>query len=78
MIALGTVAAAMGASTSVAEEGAVAGGTVSSGSDGGWGSDFESQAARIFAENGGSLNTYTPRVDSGGMVYFGRSEQVPC
>ncbi len=35
-----------------------------------WGSDFESQAARVFAENGGSLNYYTPHVDSTGTVYY--------
>lgn len=39
-------------------------------SDLAWGSDFESQAARMFAENGGSLNYYTPHVDSTGTVYY--------
>lgn len=67
-VAFGTVALAMGASAASAAGGAVAGG--SSGHDS-WGSDFESQAARVFAENGGSLNYYTPRVDSCGTVYSG-------
>ena len=40
------------------------------GSGSAWGSDFESQAARVFAENGGSLNYYTPHVDSTGTVYY--------
>jgi ElaB/YqjD/DUF883 family membrane-anchored ribosome-binding protein len=40
-------------------------------SDGGWGSDFESQTSRVFAENGYSLNYYTPHVDSTGTVYSG-------
>jgi len=35
----------------------------------GWGSDFESQATKGFAEMGGSLNFYTPHVDSCGTVY---------
>jgi hypothetical protein len=41
------------------------------GSGDGWGSDFESQAVKGFAELGGSLNFYTPHVDSCGTVYSG-------
>jgi hypothetical protein len=70
--ALGTVALAVGSSVCSVAEGVVpdeVGG--SSGGDGGWGSDFESQATRLFAENGGSLNYYTPRVDSCGTIYAG-------
>jgi hypothetical protein len=52
----------------------VAGAVLGTGSGAGsgldWGSDFESQAARVFAENGGSLNYYTPHVDSTGTVYY--------
>jgi hypothetical protein len=72
-VALGTVALSMGAAACSVGEGAVAGGDFSgsSGGDGGWGSDFESQTSRVFAENGHSLNYYTPRVDSCGTIYSG-------
>lgn len=73
-VALGTVALSMGAAACSVGEGAVAGGGDfggSDGGDGGWGSDFESQTSRVFAENGYSLNYYTPRVDSCGTIYAG-------
>jgi hypothetical protein len=70
-VALGTVALSLGASACSAADGAVAGAGSGGGGDGGWGSDFESRMARGFAENGGSLNYYTPRVDSCGTVYAG-------
>lgn len=37
----------------------------------GWGNDFESQMVKGFAEMGGSLNYYTPHVDSCGTIYSG-------
>ena len=54
---------------SSAEVGTAMSGGYSS-SDLAWGSDFESQATRMFAENGGSLNYYTPQVDSTGTVSY--------
>jgi hypothetical protein len=68
-VVLVTGALAM-ASTHRRAAGAVLGPVVGGGSGLGWGSDFESQAARVFAENGGSLNYYTPHVDSTGTVYY--------
>ena len=41
------------------------------GSADGWDSSFESQMVKGFAEMGGSLNFYTPHVDSCGTVYSG-------
>jgi len=66
VMVLGAVAAEM---ASVDEVGTAVSGGYSS-SDLAWGSDFESQATRMFAENGGSLNYYTPQVDSTGTVYY--------
>jgi hypothetical protein len=46
-----------------------------SGSAGGgnrWGNDFEDQITGAFAENGHSLNFYTPHVDSEGQIYSGQ------
>jgi hypothetical protein len=37
---------------------------------GGFGTDFEDLTARVFAENGHSLNFYTPHVDPTGTVYY--------
>ena len=57
---------------SVESAGAIA--TADSGGGGsdadGWGNDFESQTNRVFAENGHSLNYYTPKVDSAGTINF--------
>lgn len=44
--------------------------TANAGSGSAWGNDFESQVAQTFAENGYSLNYYTPHVDSEGTVYY--------
>ena len=49
--------------------GALLGGS-SGGSDADWGSDFESRLARGVAQLGGSINYYTPHVDSTGTVYY--------
>lgn len=62
-----TAAAVLGAHRGVVHK-ALAAGTGGSGL--GWGNDFESQTARVFAENGHSLNFYTPRVDSTGTTYY--------
>lgn len=66
VMVLGTVAAEL---ASVNEAGTAVSGGYSS-SELAWGSDFESQATRMFAENGGSLNYYTPQVDSTGTVAY--------
>lgn len=62
-----TAAAVLGSHRGVVQK-ALAVGTGGSGLD--WGSDFESQTARVFAENGYSLNYYTPHVDTTGTVYY--------
>lgn len=67
-VILGTTAAAMLGARRGGLQTALTAGT--GGSDLAWGNDFESQAARVFAENGGSLNYYTPHVDSTGTVYY--------
>jgi len=65
-VVLGTAAVAVAGGRRGVLETALGGG-----SGDGWGSDFESQTARVFAENGYSLNYYTPHVDSCGTVYSG-------
>ena len=68
-VVVGTAAVAVaGARRGVVE---TALGGVGGGSDLGWDSSFESQAVKGFAELGGSLNFYTPHVDSCGTVYSG-------
>ena len=74
-VVVGAVALGLGTLATVANSrrgllGDLAGGVSSGSTDGGWGSDFESQAARSFAENGHSLNYYTPHVDDAGTMYF--------
>ena len=74
VVAVGTVAIAAASAgadpTSIASGGTLACGGADT-SAAAWGTDFESQATRLFAENGGSLNFYTPHVDSCGTVYSG-------
>ena len=68
-VVVGTAAVAVaGARRGVLE---TALGGVAGGSDLGWDSSFESQMVKGFAEMGGSLNFYTPHVDSCGTVYAG-------
>ena len=69
LLALGTVGV-----TAASRAGSVArlaaGGTRIPGPGGGFGTDFEDLTARVFAENGHSLNFYTPHVDPTGTVYY--------
>ena len=65
-VVLGTAAVAVAGSRRGVLETALRGG-----SGDGWDSSFESQAVKGFAELGGSLNFYTPHVDSCGTVYSG-------
>src|SRR4051795_8798449 len=68
-VVLGTGALAM-ASAHRGAVGAVLGGApAAGGSDADWGGDFESRMARGVAQLGGSINYYTPHVDSTGTVY---------
>jgi hypothetical protein len=64
LLALGTVGVA-----AVSRAGPVAR-LAGGGSGGGFGTDFEDVCARVFAENGHSLNFYTPHVDPTGTVYY--------
>jgi hypothetical protein len=66
LLALGTVGAAAGSRAGPVARLAGAGPA-----GGGFGTDFEDLTARVFAENGHSLNFYTPHVDSCGTVYSG-------
>jgi hypothetical protein len=67
-VVLGTSAEGIAGAQDGVAEAALAGGS-ESGLD--WGTDFESQMVKGFAEMGGSLNFYTPHVDSCGTVYSG-------
>jgi hypothetical protein len=69
-VVLGTGALAV-ASTHRGVAGAVLGAATGGGSDADWGGDFESRMARGVAQLGGSINYYTPHVDSTGTVYSG-------
>jgi hypothetical protein len=64
-VAVGTVALAVAG----ASGGAVGVSDSVAGGDGSWGNDFESNMAKSVAEMGGSINYYTPHVDSCGTVY---------
>ena len=68
-VVLGTAAVAIGGGRRGVLETALGGTDVGSGLD--WGTDHESQMVKGFAELGGSLNFYTPHVDSCGTVYSG-------
>lgn len=67
-VVLGTAVDGIAGAQHTAVEAAPAGGS-ESGLD--WGNDFESRMAKGVAEMGGSLNFYTPHVDSCGTVYSG-------
>jgi hypothetical protein len=69
-VVLGTAAVAIGGGRRGLVETALGGGT-DAGSALGWGTDHESQMVKGFAELGGSLNFYTPHVDSCGTIYSG-------
>jgi ElaB/YqjD/DUF883 family membrane-anchored ribosome-binding protein len=69
-VVLGTAAVAV-ASAHRGAVGAVLGGGSAGSSGDDWGSDFESRMARGVAQLGGSINYYTPHVDSCGTVYAG-------
>jgi hypothetical protein len=65
LLALGTVGVA-----AVSRAGAVASLAGGPRPGGRFGTDFEDVCARVFAENGHSLNFYTPHVDPTGTVYY--------
>lgn len=64
----GAVAAGVAILGTFADPGVV--GMASDAGSDGFGGDWEGQATRFFAENGGSLNFETPHVDSEGQVYM--------
>jgi hypothetical protein len=74
-VILGTTAVAVSGAASRRGPGGAVASILGVGSDAGsgseWGSDFESQMARRVAQLGGSINYYTPHVDSTGTVYSG-------
>jgi len=73
-VVLGTTAAAVAGAVPRRGPGGAVASILGVGSDTGagsnWGSDFESQMARRVAALGGSINYYSPYVDSTGTVYY--------